>query len=220
MKVVLDGGRLVNWLINESENTPDYRNVPAMLAELADGDPSPIATEVAARVVGSGIGIIGAGLAFGVGCAEWIPYMTGTILSVGRRAFPAYPDSVLAPALHVTYLRQECRVRNVPTAPAAQRAATPSTIPTLMLSGSFDSTLPASWGRLAARTLTDSTVLQFAGVGHAVTFASPCAQQVFASFLATPNAPGTACVAKLRPPTFVPGAEVSRKSQAGTPPAA
>jgi pimeloyl-ACP methyl ester carboxylesterase len=204
VKVVLDRGRLVNWLINESENTPDYRNVPAMIAELADGDPRPIATEDAAQALSSGIGLLGYGLALGVGCAEWIPYMKGSILSAGRRAFPAYPDSVFAPALHVTYLPQECRVWNVPTAPAEQRAATPSTIPTLMLSGSFDAILPASWARLAARTLTNSTVLQFAGVGHAVTFASPCAQQVFASFLAIPNAPDTACVAKLRPPTFVP----------------
>jgi pimeloyl-ACP methyl ester carboxylesterase len=130
--------------------------------------------------------------------------MTGSILSAGRRAFPAYPDSVLTPALHVTYLPQECGAWNVPTAPAAQRAATPSTIPTLMLSGSFDAVLPASWTQIAARTLTNSTVLQFAGIGHAVTLASPCAQQVFASFLATPSAPDTACVAKLRPPTFVP----------------
>jgi hypothetical protein len=73
-----------------------------------------------------------------------------------------------------------------------------------MLSGSFDSVLPTSWARLAARTLTNSTVLQFAGVGHAVTVSSPCAQQVFASFLAKPSAPDTACVAKLKPPTFVP----------------
>jgi pimeloyl-ACP methyl ester carboxylesterase len=204
VKVVLDGGRLVNWLITESFNTPDYRNVPAMIAELADGNPRPIATEAAAQVLSSGTGILGYGLALGVGCAEWIPYMTGSILSAGRRAFPAYPDSVLAPALHVTYILQECRVWNVPTAPAAQRAATPSTIPTLMLSGTFDAVLPASWAQIAARTLTNSTVLQFAGIGHAVTLASPCAQQVFASFLATPSAPDTACVAKLRPPTFVP----------------
>ena len=175
-----------------------------MIAELADGDPGPIATQVAARVVGGGIGILGAGLALGVGCAEWIPYMKGSILSAGRRAFPAYPDSVLTPALHVTYLPQECRVWNVPTAPAAQRAATPSTIPTLMLAGTFDSVTPVSWERIAARTLTNSTVLQFAGIGHFVTLASPCAQQVLASFLATPSAPDTACVAKLRPPTFVP----------------
>ena len=129
VKVVLDRGRLVNWLINESENTPDYRNVPAMIAELADGDPRPIATEDAAQALSSGIGLLGYGLALGVGCAEWIPYMKGSILSAGRRAFPAYPDSVLALALHVTYLPEECRVWNVPTAPAEQWAATPSTIP-------------------------------------------------------------------------------------------
>jgi pimeloyl-ACP methyl ester carboxylesterase len=204
VRVVLDGGRLVSWLIDESFNTPDYRNVPAMIADLADGDPRPIATEVAARALGSGIGIIGYGLAFGSGCAEWIPYMKGTILSAGRRAFPAYPDSVLRPALHVTYLPQECTAWKVPKAPAEQRAATPSRIPALMLSGSFDSVLPTSWGPLAARTLTNSTVLQFAGIGHFVTVASPCAQQVFASFLTTPRAPDTACVAKLSPPTFAP----------------
>jgi pimeloyl-ACP methyl ester carboxylesterase len=204
VKVVLDGGRVVDWLIDESFNTPDYRNVPAMIAELANGNPRPIATEVAARALGSGVGILGYGLASGVGCAEWIPYMKGSILSVGRRAFPAYPDSVLAPALHVTYLPQECTVWKVPKAPAEQRAATPSTIPALMLSGVFDSILPTSGGPLAARTLTNSTVLQFAGIGHAVTVASPCVQQVFASFLTTPRAPDTACVAKLSPPTFVP----------------
>jgi len=204
VKVVIDGGRLANWLIDESFNTPDYPNVPAMIAQLANGNPRPIATEVATRVIGSGIGILGYGLASGVGCAEWIPYMKGSILSVGRRAFPAYPDSVLAPALHVTYLPQECTVWKVPKAPAEQRAATPSKIPALMLSGVFDSVLPTSWGPLAAQTLTNSTVLQFAGIGHAVTVASPCAQQVFASFLAKPRAPDTACVAKLRPPTFVP----------------
>lgn len=155
--VVLDGGRLANWLIEESENTPDYRNVPAMIAELADGNPRPIATEVAASLAGSGTGIIGYGLALGVGCGEWIPYMKGSILSAGRRAFPAYPDSALAPALHVTDIASECSVWKVPKAPAEQRGATPSTIPTLLLSGSFDSILPTSWARLAARTLPNST---------------------------------------------------------------
>jgi pimeloyl-ACP methyl ester carboxylesterase len=72
------------------------------------------------------------------------------------------------------------------------------------LSGSFDSVLPTSWARIAARTLPNSTVRRFAGISHAVTVSSPCAQQVFASFLATPSAPDTACVAKLKPPRFAP----------------
>jgi pimeloyl-ACP methyl ester carboxylesterase len=204
VKVVLDGGRLANWLIDESFNSADFRNVPAMIAELADGNPRPIATQVAARVVGSGTGILGYGLALGVGCAEWIPYMKGSILSAGRRAFPAYPASVLRPALHITYLPQECTAWKVPKAPAQQREATPSTIPTLLLAGSFDAVTPTSWARIAARTLPNSTLLQFPGIGHFVTLASPCAQRVFASFLATPSAPRTGCVAKIRPPRFQP----------------
>ena len=204
VRVVIDGGRLANWLIDESFNTADFRNVPAMIAELADGNPRPIATQVAARVVGSGTGILGYGLALGAGCAEWIPYMKGSILSAGRRAFPAYPASVLRPALHITYLPQECTVWKVPKAPAEQREATPSTIPALLLAGSFDAVTPTSWARIGARTLPNSTLLQFPGIGHFVTLASPCAQRVFASFLATPSAPHTACVAKLRPPMFKP----------------
>src|SRR4029077_13761329 len=85
-----------------------------------------------------------------------------------------------------------------------QREATPSTIPTLLLAGSFDAVTPTSWARIAARTLPNSTLLQFPGIGHFVTLASPCAQRVFASFLATPSAPRTACVAKIRPPRFKP----------------
>jgi pimeloyl-ACP methyl ester carboxylesterase len=111
---------------------------------------------------------------------------------------------VLAPALHVTYLPQSCRVWPVPKAPAEQRAPTPSTIPTLLLSGSFDAITPTSWARIAARTLPNSTVADFAGIGHFVTGASPCAQQVLASFLATPGAPNTACVAAVTPPRFAP----------------
>lgn len=213
VKVVLDGGRLANWLIDESFNTADFRNVPAMIGDLANGDPRPIATEVAARVIGSGIGILGYGLASGVGCAEWIPYMKGSILSAGRLAFPAYPASVLRPALHVTYLPQSCTVWKVPKAPAAQRAATPSTIPTLLLAGSFDAVTPTSWARIGARTLPNSTLLELAGIGHTVTVSSRCAQRVFASFLAKPSAPHTACVAKLRPPRFKPAPPAATGAQ-------
>ena len=204
VKVVLDGGALVNWLIDEAFHTPRYRDVPAMIAEIADGDPRRIASERAAPILATPPGVLGYVLALGVGCAEWVPYEQGSILSIGRRAFPAYPDSVLAPALHVSYLPDSCRVWRVPKAPAEQRAATPSTIPTLLLSGSFDGVTPTSWAQIAAQTLPNSTHADFAGIGHFVTGESPCAQEVFASFLATPSAPNTACVAAVRPPTFTP----------------
>ena len=180
------------------------RTSPPGWPDLADGNPGPIATRVAAQLIGSGIGALGYGLGVGVSCAEWVPYQQGSVLSEGRRAFPSYPASVLTPALHVTYTPDFCTVWPVPKAPAEQRAATPSTIPTLLFNGSFDSVTATSWERIAVRTLPNSTVLEFAGIGHFVVGASPCAQQVFASFLATPGSPNTACVAAVTPPTFTP----------------
>ena len=73
----------------------DYPNIPAWIADLADGNPGPIATRVAAQLIGSGIGALGYGLGVGVSCAEWLPYQQGSVLSEGRRAFPSYPASVL-----------------------------------------------------------------------------------------------------------------------------
>lgn len=83
VQVVLDGGRLVNWLIDESFHTPDYRNVPAMIAELNNGDPRPIATEVAAQLLGSGTGVMGWGLGLGVGQRQADP-VHGGLDPVGR----------------------------------------------------------------------------------------------------------------------------------------
>lgn len=140
---------------------------------------------------------------YGVICSEWVPYeRESDVLTQGRLAFPDYPDSVLAPAVHFTYVFDDCRAWKVPKAPAAQRAATPSTIPTLVLSGTFDSVTPPSWGYIAAQMLPNSTRVTIPGVGHSVVQASACAQDVMASFLSTPTAPDIACVKTLRPPVF------------------
>ena len=96
------------------------------------------------------------------------------------------------------------RVEGAEGTPAQQRAATPSTIPTLLLAGSFDGITPTSWARIAKRTLPKSTLAEFAGIGHFVTLTSPCAQQVYASFLATPSTPNTACLRQVKPPEFAP----------------
>lgn len=199
--VVLDGGALANWLVDLAFATADYPNVPAWIDQLADGHPEKIAASRALPVVRTPEGVIGYGLTLGVICSEWVPYEDESdVLTQGRRVFPDYPESVLAPAVHFTYVFDDCRVWTVPKAPAAQRAATISTIPTLLLSGSFDAVTPPSWGEIAARTLPNSTRVIIPGVGHFVSSVSPCAQRVIASFLSDPSAPDTDCVGELTPP--------------------
>src|SRR5208282_4264778 len=76
---------------------------------------------------------------YGVICSEWVPYESESdVLVQGRLAFPDYLDSVLAPAVHFTYVYDDCRGWTVHKGPTAQRLVTRSNIPTLILSGSFD----------------------------------------------------------------------------------
>ncbi|GAA4990873.1 hypothetical protein GCM10025734_17940 [Kitasatospora paranensis] len=79
---------------------------------------------------------------------------------------------------------------------------TRSTVPALIVSGSFDAKTGASWGRYTARTLPRSTAVLIPGIGHWVVPQSPCAQSVLASFLARPTAPDTTCAAGLTPQPF------------------
>jgi pimeloyl-ACP methyl ester carboxylesterase len=215
-KVVIDGGALVNWLVNMSFATEDYPHVPAWIGELADGHAENIALSIAKPVLATPAGYIGYGLTYGVICSEWVPYESESdVLLQGRLAFPDYPDSVLAPAVHFSYVYDDCRGWNVRQGPPAQRAVTRSTIPTLILSGGFDAVTPPSWGKIAARTLSNSTDVVIPGVGHFAASVSGCAQRVIASFLAKPNAPETSCVGALRPPSFLPA--FSMKKPRGQP---
>jgi pimeloyl-ACP methyl ester carboxylesterase len=82
-----------------------------------------------------------------------------------------------------------------------------SGIPTLLVSGSFDTLTSLAGAQAAAASLSNATIISIPGVGHFVSPWSPCAQAVIVSFLADPNAaPDTSCVGALKPPSFSPGA--------------
>ncbi len=116
--------------------------------------------------------------------------------------FPKYPASVLAEAPQFTNAADYCRVWNVPKAPAAMRKPVHSTIPTLILSGSFDAVTSKVWADAAAANLPNSRVLVFPGSGHTVA-TSNYAQTVMKSFLQHPRHPDIRCVAKVKLPIFV-----------------
>ncbi|MFF3398298.1 alpha/beta fold hydrolase [Streptomyces sp. NPDC002659] len=201
VKVVLDGGALVNLLVADGAALPAI-DVPAALDELARGNPERFAR---ARAGGATpvIGEFAYGLTNSVACAEWVPgYSESDLLKAGRRAFPGWPGTVLAHAPQLPFQHDVCRVWNVPDRTAIQRVATFSKVPTLIISGTFDAKTGASWGPYTSRTLPRSTAVQIPGIGHWVVPQSLCAQSVLSSFLARPTAPDTGCVAGLAPKPF------------------
>ncbi|MEU9046217.1 MULTISPECIES: alpha/beta fold hydrolase [unclassified Kitasatospora] len=199
VEVVLDGGAMVNLLV---ANTVKAVDVPAALDELARGNPERFARARAADAVGA-IGEFGHGLTQSVACSEWVPgFSESDLLETGRQAFPGWPDRVLAQAPQLPFEHHLCRAWDVPDRTAIQRVATVSDVPTLVVSGTFDSKTGASWGPFTARTLSRSTTVRIPGIGHWVVPQSPCAQSVLASFLTHPTAPDTGCVAGLSPKPF------------------
>ncbi|MFI6540275.1 alpha/beta fold hydrolase [Nonomuraea sp. NPDC050547] len=201
VKVVLDGGALVNWLTSATHLAT---GVPRSLDELAHGEPRRIAEQWAGgKISPQAFGRTSHGLAYGVFCSEWVPYETeAEAMRAGRAAFPAFPRSVLAQAPQLTFLRPDCAVWDVPAAPRSIRDVTRSDIPTLALSGGFDSQTGAANGPYVARTLPRATVVTVPYEPHVVFATSKCAQSITASFFDTPTAPITDCLKDLKPPEF------------------
>lgn len=213
-EIVIDGGRLVDWLRNKSYLPPQaFRPLPDLIDRLARREPAAIATlaqelaDGAPAPPGPLVPSVGYGLAFGVVCREWHPFgAEGGMGDAGRRAFPDYPDSITTEAIGTwAYADQDCnQVWRVPAAAPAVRRAPRSPIPTLLISGSFDAVASVRWTRLVARGLLNATIVVLPGVGHYVTPNSACAQTIVAAFLDGPKPGVTACAAALKPGDFSP----------------
>ncbi len=210
LEVVLDGGALVDWLRNQNYAVPLLRAAPDRIDGLAAGRRDAIeaiAMDRASRAPPSGPDVpsLGYGLALGVSCREDYPFATPEDLAAaGREAFPRYPASIQDEGVGGwAYFNEDCReVWKVPAAPETMRQPVVSDLPTLLVSGTFDTLTSLAGAKQAAARLSNATIISIAGVGHFVSPASPCAQAVIVSFLANPNAPDTYCVGALKPESF------------------
>jgi pimeloyl-ACP methyl ester carboxylesterase len=197
VKVVLDGGALVNWL---QQHTLVPADIPADIYALARGSARPVAAFFAPLQASEPLS---RGMHFSVICSEWVPYEPPSqVLRDGRRVFPDYPTSVLRQPPALPFMTQVCGAWKVHKAPKAIRARVLSTIPTLSIGGSFDAVTGTQWARYAVRKFPHATYINIPGVSHFVGLDSPCTQHVISTFLASPNAPDTGCVKALKPAPF------------------
>jgi pimeloyl-ACP methyl ester carboxylesterase len=210
IKVVIDGGALVDWLRNQNYAVPMLQAAPDRIDGLAAGRPDAIqaiALDRASRAPPSGpdVPALGYGLSYGISCRESYPFATPEDLAAaGRKAFPDYPLSVTGEGVGGwAYFNEDCdEVWKVPAAPEAMHQPVVSSIPTLLISGSFDTLTSLAGAKAAAAKLSNATIIGIPGVGHAVSPQSPCAQAVVISFLANPAASDTSCVGALKPSSF------------------
>src|SRR6056297_1640364 len=115
-------------------------------------------------------------------------------------------EALLLDALFSTVVQGpefDCPGWDVGVAHPREQAPAVSDVPTLLLSGVFDPITPPSLARLAARDLSDATVVVAPSLSHSTVLEDDCVDEIVAAFLADPwTSPDISCIAGLRPPAM------------------
>ena len=177
LKVVLDGGALIDWLRNQNYAVPTLRAAPDRIDGLAAGRPDSIeaiALDRASRAPPSGpdVPALGYGLAYGRQLSRRLPVRDAGGSRRGRPGSVSGLSGSRCTREGVggwAYFNEDCRdVWKVPAAPEAMRQPVASSLPTLLISGSFDTLTSLAGAKAAAAKLSHATIISIPGVGHAV----------------------------------------------------
>jgi pimeloyl-ACP methyl ester carboxylesterase len=135
-------------------------------------------------------------------CSEDWDFLTQNEIAPALQGITPQIQPALRNALQQEY--DTCQLWQVQQAPAAQKQAVVSAIPTLVLSDEYDPITPPANGMLAAQTLTNSYYFLFPGLGHGAEYNSPCVDSIISAFDDTPTQkPSDTCIATMGEPNFV-----------------
>ena len=194
-KVSLDSERLITYLLllfntlNDRESLPQ---VPRMIYQLRDGK-TEAAEHMMARLPSDGLP--GSAMELWFDCNEELSFITleqvkqqnGNMNSHLQEYFNAQAEGSFT-ACENWKASGVLDTENQPVA---------SGIPALLLAGELDWYEPPEWADLAAKTLRNSTVVEFRGVGqlvYASSLWSACTRGIVDTFLETPGVkPDTSC---------------------------
>jgi pimeloyl-ACP methyl ester carboxylesterase len=148
--------------------------------------------------------VIGEGVFRSIDCQDLVPGNDPARLQtlLGQMTLPELGRKFLSAGKQALAI---CRNWGVKPAPASDRTAVISTIPTLILQSRYDTQTPTTIGRPSMVGLKNGIFLEFPNGGHGVLQFSQCARDVGAAFVDNPNRPPNAeCRASLKPQFILP----------------
>ncbi|MBS1690956.1 MAG: alpha/beta hydrolase [Actinobacteria bacterium] len=205
--VTVDGFKLVPLVLNWTRDAATVAEIPRTIFDAARGDVTRAAEAIVAGDIPSEQrGLLGSGLALGAYCQEMANWTTpDQALAAARTAMPGLPDAVLRVTPTASYIFDECRAWGVGRSDPAARTPVSSELPTLILSGTFDSSTAPAWVDNVTPGLPNSVVVHFPGSGHGVLPGSACGRAIMNAFLDKPGTEvDTSCVADITLPALGP----------------
>jgi pimeloyl-ACP methyl ester carboxylesterase len=203
VKVLVDGYQFANTVVLLSAAGGLYADGTAMIHQMADGDGTMVAKLMLAFA--PPVGLYAWGLQWSAICPEFVSQTSlAQVVSEGKKALPQVPAAVLKLLPQFGPFFADCPIWNVGKAPASAHAPVKSTVPVLMMGGTFDAITPISWQDDLRPGLKNSQSVAFPGLGHDVLAQSPCAGAVMNAFLTLPRKPvDQTCVSQMKLPNFI-----------------
>lgn len=122
------------------------------------------------------------GLMLSVRCYEDVPFNPPAMLDSARARYPR-----LQPFYEAQHLNESCRAWHGERADSTFFEPVRSDAPVLILAAEFGPVTPPRYGRQAAETLPNSTVVEAPAHGHWVSPHSGCTRDLLAAFLEVPS---------------------------------
>lgn len=197
-RITGDGLRGIAWSLLVRTKTAPW--VPLALERAAAGDEAVIRKLDAMYGGFGGFGDYSHGQSLAVNCYE---VFGGTTAASTRTAMQRYPYLAARDAV-AGEVDELCAIWQPQRAPAEFHAPVRSDVPVLLYGGEFDPATPYDDALLAAKTLSNSTLVYVPGASHAAFALDDCTRGIAHAFLAAPaNKPDIGCV-RQRPATSFP----------------
>jgi pimeloyl-ACP methyl ester carboxylesterase len=190
--LLLTGERLIAQTRNLLYITALLPDVPGAIYDMAEGDFSLLALIQSRFMFGLNLAD---GMYNSVICTELADF-TAADMADSEGLYPEVAEVV--EDLIDEVMLQPCQVWGVEHLGDWVAEPVTSDVPTLLLSGEFDPTVPPNMAEVAAEQLTHAYLYTFPGVGHSVIGSSACATAMMLAFLEEPaQAPDAACLEEM-----------------------
>ncbi|MGD8473269.1 MAG: alpha/beta hydrolase [Anaerolineae bacterium] len=205
--VLMYGSDLVAILFSFLYHTDVIPSLPQIIYDAADGD-----FDLISLIQGSLMAqrdVVSLGMQISVQCNEEYPF---SLFEEYEELLAGYPRLIrfLNNALVGKPFFYTCAEWDSGEADPIENEPVTSDIPTLLMTGQFDPITPPAWAYRAADTLSNSTVLEFPGVGHGASTVAGCPRDTMIAFFDDPTTLlDASCMAEMEAEFVVPSGEAT-----------
>jgi pimeloyl-ACP methyl ester carboxylesterase len=195
---LINGDALIGTMFQSLYDWSLFPLLPQMVFEVRDGD-----YELLGDLLGffqAQDDFITGGMHLAVQCHEEAVFTSAEAVIGAAAQFSAYGEYLAA---DTEGFFETCAVWNDESADGIENEAVVSDISALVMAGEWDPITPPSWGVAVAANLENSTIVEFPGLGHAVSVGDSCPQSIMRRFLTSPESNlDLSCVEQMEEPDF------------------